>query len=153
MDRNELYIKAESVITDILGNGAFIFADPLPDKDRPDIAKWDAMGVSLSFTGPHNGILSLWTQVAFLRSLSSNMLGIEDGTGIPIAQLVDALKEILNMIVGNLLTEIYSSDPVFDLGLPQLQPRQSLAQSISSGVPVWFSAEGEPILFIFSIGD
>ena len=101
MEKNELKNKAESVIVDILGNGAFVFADLLDDSDSPAIDSWDSIGVALSFMGPHTGTLSLWTQTDFIRNLTANMLGVEDGAGIPLAQLVDAEYDSRESVDGN----------------------------------------------------
>lgn len=153
MDNRERAEKATHVITNIMGCGAFVFVDPLPVSQQPDSATWEAIGVELSYAGPQKGHLSLWASMPAIRNLCANMIGAEEGDSIPLDKLVDALKEILNMIVGNLLTVVYGEEPVFELGLPLLVNRSRLATDLSCSVNLWFSAEGEPMLFSIDMGE
>ena len=79
------------------------------------------------------------------------MLGADDESGLTTGNLVDALKEILNMVLGNVLTEVYGNEPVFDLDLPQLLPAKTISTSTANSFRLWFSAEGEPIMFLVEI--
>ncbi len=153
MENHELAEKATHVITNIMGCGAFIFIDPLPESARPNPATWESIGVSLSYGGSCKGHLSLWAAMPFIRTLCSNMIGADEGSSIPLDKLVDALKEILNMIVGNLLTVVYGDAPVFELGLPELLNRTRLQSDLGGSVNLWFSAEDEPVLFSIDMGE
>jgi CheY-specific phosphatase CheX len=50
------------------------------------------------------------------------MLGEEPDDPNAIAKGADALKELLNVLCGNLLTAFAGEEPVFDLAVPETMP-------------------------------
>jgi hypothetical protein len=79
------------------------------------------------------------------------MLGIDETEESARDKGFDALKELLNMIVGNLLTELYGAEPIFELGLPRESGAGELHTELTERACVWFDAEGEPVLFTFCL--
>lgn len=138
---------AAAVAGRILCDGAFVFADPLPAESTPDIGGWEAIGVELTFAGAESGAVSVWAGRRFISRVAANMLGADEGGERAREEGVDALGELLNMIVGNLLTELYGTEPLFNLGLPREAKRNRLASDLSERECIWFEAEGEPVLF------
>ena len=67
------------------------------------------------FHGCIDGELSVICQQPFLEALAQNLLGLSSGESIESAQLIDALKELANVLSGNFLTAAYGDDVVFDL--------------------------------------
>jgi hypothetical protein len=130
----------------ILEEAAFLFSDDLAPADRPD-ASWDPIGASLSFEGEEeSGHILVWADRAMAKSLASNMLGLDEDDPASASHLTDALKELLNMVLGNVLTEVWGTAPVFHLGIPQrLEPSQWRPSELSRGV--WLSVEGHPVVF------
>ncbi|MBD3317807.1 MAG: hypothetical protein GF344_18640 [Chitinivibrionales bacterium] len=135
----------------ILCDGAFVFVDPLDPSMRPAIAEWDARGVGLTFSGHDQGALSVWAGDSFMVQVAANMLGIDEKSKRAYDEGCDAVGEILNMIAGNLLTAMYGTEPVFDLGLPRRLAKEQLSDEIEQRDCVWFEAEGEPVLFTFML--
>ena len=82
--------------------------------------------VSVRFEGPFCGRLELKLYGNLLLTLVANMLG-EDETQ-PECQQHDALREIANVVCGNLLPAVAGSRGVFNLGTPQV-----LGAAASSG--------------------
>ncbi len=74
--------------------------------------------VSVKFEGSFDGRLELKLYGNLLPTVVANMLG-EDETQ-PEGRLHDALKEIANVVCGNLLPAVAGSGAVFELGVPQL---------------------------------
>ncbi len=151
MPSSEFIEKAVEVISRILSESAFIFTDPMEPDDCPDLREWEVQGVSLVFSGYRSGVLTLWAGDDFLRSAAANMLGIDEDSEKAGEKGMDALKEILNIIVGNLLTSVFGSDPVFDLGIPEKMASDSIMDNFKSENAVWLEAEGNPVLFILNI--
>jgi len=147
---DEMREKAVGVISRILSESAFVFCDPLDEENRPDIGAWEAEGVSLDFGGNAHGTVWMYAGKGFLRSTAANMLGIDESCYTP-EKGVDALKEILNIIVGNLLTTVYGTEPIFDLSIPQALAADSITQRYTNENAVWLTAEGEPLLFLMEI--
>ena len=74
---------------------------------------------SVQFKGPFSGVLTIETSFPVLAEMTANMLG--SGTGeTSKEEKADALKEILNVICGNVLPKIGGTTAVFDIGAPQI---------------------------------
>jgi len=72
----------------------------------------------VSFRGPVHGRLILAVSDTMLSALGTNMLGFDDENLVDDAQQRDALKEVLNVICGNLLPMLYNQYDVFDVQAP-----------------------------------
>jgi hypothetical protein len=140
--------KVQEVVRRILEESAFIFADPLKPEERPDIGNWRPLGVSLDFSGETSGTLHLWAEEGFAYYAAANMLGMDENSPEAAAKGTDALKEILNMTAGNVLTGIYGEKPVFNLGIPRTSDAGLLAEDYAGNTGIWLEAEGYELLFI-----
>jgi Chemotaxis phosphatase CheX len=159
MDMNTVHEIATQTISRILGEAAFIFTDNLEQSAKPADATWDADGVSLQFFGASapRGELRMWVGKGFACYAAANMLGL-DAAGSDDAhddvhddarsKGMDALKELLNMVVGNFITAVYGDTPVFELGLPKNLSHDLLEKDFANPDAVWLGAEGNPVLFI-----
>ena len=132
----------------VLGEAAFIFTDILDNDSKPRAETWDADGVSLRFAGTPSGEIRMWVGSAFACIAAANMLGIDTGSDEARVKGLDALKELLNMIVGNFITEAYGETPVFVLGLPSTIANDQKAHDVGDPDAVWFEAEGSTVMFI-----
>jgi CheY-specific phosphatase CheX len=74
---------------------------------------------TMTFSGSHSGRISLKISGAVLPQLVQNMMGECDDSGAAARQSDDAMCESLNMICGNVLTEWYGEEPVFELHPPR----------------------------------
>ncbi len=135
----------------ILGDAAFIFIDSLAENTRPSPDDWDAEGISLKFIGQPSGEFRLWVGSAFTRIVAANMLGIDTDSEETVHKGIDALKELLNIVVGNFITAAYGDTPVFVLGLPEQLQREQLIKDFTDADAVWLAAEGNPVMFLVTI--
>jgi CheY-specific phosphatase CheX len=74
----------------------------------------------VEFTGPTTGKLMVSMSNNLLGELAGNMLGVMDTTETTYDQQVDALKEVANVICGNLLPAVSGNQAVFHMGAPAL---------------------------------
>ncbi len=74
--------------------------------------------VVVEFSGPTKGMLLLSLSGQVLPGLTSNMLG--DDNPVTTEQQLDALKEVANVVCGNLLPFMGSPGDVFDIKPPQI---------------------------------
>jgi len=151
MLNSEVKEKAIEVISRILSESAFIFTDPLEEDEQPNVEEWDAEGVFLGFRGYCEGKIYMWAGKEFLRYAAANMLGIDEESDEASEKGMDALKEILNIIVGNLLTTVYGPEPVFDLGIPGRLSPEEIRDGFNDENAIWLQAEGNPVLFLVDI--
>jgi CheY-specific phosphatase CheX len=130
-----------------LERAAFLFTDEITEKKIPQIGDdWQQKGVSLDYTGPFQGELRLWMPESLSRMIASNMLGIDEGMDLAKQEEDDALKEILNIILGIYLTDAYGNEPVFHLGIPQILSSEQWVDSVRANSYFWMDVEGEPVL-------
>ncbi|MDG5816637.1 chemotaxis protein CheX [Chitinispirillales bacterium ANBcel5] len=140
-----------NVLSQTLENAAFVFVDNYEDCTI-DPLNWNCQGVSLNFTGKIDGEIHIWAEKEFCRHIAANMLGMDEEELQSSDKCADAFKELLNMMVGNLLTEAFGTEPVFDLGLPKLLDKNVLLEDVYSNRASWLKAEGYPVLLIINIG-
>jgi hypothetical protein len=100
---------------------AFLFASPL---EGPAKADWpELQAVRVAFTGPFCGRLDLGLSAAVLAELAANMLGADDGAQLSADERCDALKELANIVCGNLLPAIGGIAAEFNIEAPRIMPR------------------------------
>ena len=141
---DEIRQAMEIVAVRILEDAAFLFANPM-DGPHPTGTSWDPVGARLSWTGPSTGTMQVWAARPLLKILAANMLGIEDTDPVAEKSGCDALCEVLNMVVGNSLTEAWGPGPVFHLAIPEILDVSRLSDDAEEGF--WISADDHPILF------
>lgn len=125
----------------MLEETAFLFTD---EPVRPPGFQESTVGVGISCDGLEGGELRLWAQASFLRKLSANMLGLEEDDPKAVAKGLDALGELLNIVLGHCLTEKYGETETCRMGTPRLVEPAALEEDVEVGS--WLVAEGEPIL-------
>jgi len=95
----------------------------------------ERVAVSVTFTGPFSGRLFLSVPNRLLPMLAANMLGAEDEDSSTGEQRHDSLKELANVICGNLLPVIDSPEAVFDVGAPELTAEGNLPTDLNGQAP------------------
>lgn len=105
---------------EVLGTMYFSFVDPvtvLDDlMDGPIIDK--GLHGHIEFTGPLKGSADTYCGQGPTRVLSANFMG-EDEEEVADEVVIDAFKELTNMIVGRFLA-LVEPEKVCDLGLPEV---------------------------------
>lgn len=109
------------VFTDVLEQLAFMFVDDA-DGDGP-ADPLELAVATMAFRGPFSGQLSLVVPRAMAPILAANVLGLDLEDGMIAQAPYDALKELLNVTCGNVLTAIAGDEPVFDLTVPEIEER------------------------------
>lgn len=152
MLKSEVNDTTLQVVGRVLEETAYLFTDEIEDSEIPSTESWDAEGVKLFFTehnGTRCGAVHLWVTKGFASLAASNMLGIDEDDAQASEKGMDALREILNVILGNLLTEVYGEEPVFDINLPTNLGPEHLKEDIEANYSVWLEAEDNPVYFVF----
>lgn len=105
----------QQVVETTFESMAFMFPmeeqDAMPALDAPAIA-------AVTFTGPFAGRVTLEVSSEMLPELARNMLGLDDEIEPSLDQQHDALKEILNVICGNVLPELAGRKAEFAVNAP-----------------------------------
>ena len=132
------------VIADVLERFAFTFVED----EEPQFHEAGWLLSDLAFTGPVRGKVSLALSRELASELGVNILGVDPETAPPdVAE--DAIKELTNIICGDLLYRLYGQQAVFDLCVPALRTAatsQAVEQEIPPGATVVeLSVEGHRI--------
>lgn len=107
--------------TDVLEKMAFMFTEIVEPEDMPE-PPTDGLQAHMGFTGDHDGALIVAFPRHLTLDLASNVIGA-DQDDENIEQLgIDALKEVLNVTCGHVLTSHFGEEPVFDLSVPDVKP-------------------------------
>jgi chemotaxis protein CheY-P-specific phosphatase CheC len=106
------------VAVDTLEQLAFLFSFPDDEQVKTDVDS--AVAAHVSFSGPFSGALVITVSPQVLIELTANMLGVDCEEGTTSDQKDDALKEMINVICGNLLPAIAGKKAVFDIDVPKI---------------------------------
>ncbi|MCB9496083.1 MAG: chemotaxis protein CheX [Fibrobacteria bacterium] len=142
---DSLLTTAAEVFPRMLEDSAFLFAE---DPEGAIDFRTPVTGVAIAYEGPEHGVLHLWAQDAFMRSLAANMLGIDETDEGALNRRFDALGELLNIVLGHCLTERFGESETMKMGLPHRLDLAELEADKLSGI--WLSVEGEPVLLAWS---
>ena len=108
------------VFTDICEKLAFMFTEIPDDEEFPEEIL-DPVKASMTFVGPFKGSLALVVPNEMCPEIAANVLGLDpDDEMMTESAANDALKEMLNVTCGHVLTSIAGEEPVFDLSVPEV---------------------------------
>ena len=147
-DYNE---KIQSVFADVLEHMAFMFADPADEPTLPEQSS-GTIAAGIQFSGEMAGEIRLVSTTALAAELASNLLGT-DLDDVDDHQLIEAMKELLNVTCGQVLTQIAGSDPVFDLTPPQVfefNPEEWNSNDVT-GSTSFLMVDDEPVVIRFDL--
>jgi len=149
-DRLKTIIAKESVQT--LEKLAFIFATPEDEDIEPEAG--ETVDVAIRFTGPFSGSMLILYPEGDLHELAANMLGLDDEDEIAGEQKLDALRETINIVCGNVLPVIGGKEAVFDIAPPQLIETPADRPDVTDGVKVQLELdEGMCFIYLFFDGE
>ena len=104
------------VVVDTLQKLAFLFAAPLEGPAPEDMR--ELATVRVRFSGPLCGGMQLSLSRPVLAELAGNMLGADDASALSADEQHDALRELINVICGNLLPMIGGGTAEFNIQTP-----------------------------------
>jgi CheY-specific phosphatase CheX len=126
---------------------AFMFTDT-PDPDDVETAKNSFVKAHMRFTGPINGTLNMVVPESMCPQIAANVLGLDPADDLFLQAPHDAVKELLNVTCGNLLTEMAGEEPIFDLLPPEVNiiDRATWLATKKDPNTVLFAVDDEPVL-------
>lgn len=97
---------------------AFLFS--FPDEERKEAFPGPAIAGKVGFNGLFSGSLALRMTSSVLPELAVNMLGLDDEEETNQELHLDAFKEMLNVICGNLLPALAGEEAEFSIDAPEV---------------------------------
>ncbi|MBF0473668.1 MAG: chemotaxis protein CheX [Nitrospirae bacterium] len=113
-DRETLLRLLEVVLEQL----AFMFIEEA-EKEDLIVKDGEYLHVSMNFSGFQHGKIEMALHGGMSKLVAANILGIDDEEMIK-QSANDAVKELLNIYCGQMLTTIFSSEDVFDLSVPEV---------------------------------
>ena len=108
------------VLCDVVEKMAFMFGNEASPEELPP-AEEGYVKAHMTFSGPLNGRLTMVVAGEMCPELAANILGAEADDDRALEKSRDALKELLNITCGQILTTMAGEEPVFDLSVPQAE--------------------------------
>lgn len=107
------------VLSDVLEKFAFMFTEMESGDDAYDESKQKYFQSTISYFGKNNGHICVGAPLDICMELSANILGLEyDEVNEQMA--TESLKELLNIICGEVIVELYGKTDIYDLQPPEL---------------------------------
>ena len=152
MNDNQAREVVENVFCDILERVAFLFADPAK-KDEIEGACENYLCANLIFAGPEKGSVSLVVPNSLSKEIAANVLGLEPDDDLVREGAGDALKELLNVTCGHILTSLLGTKMVFDLSAPEMEVYDESAwrEMLRAPNTVGVLVEESPVLLSFEM--
>ena len=125
-----LYRVAEEILESL----AFLF--PVLDEERKKISNVFVWGASISFVGSFSGRLVILASETILPDLVKNMLGLDAGEEVSLAQQHDALMELLSIVCGNLLPAVAGGKAMYNLNVPTILSPEEYHALMKGQAPV-----------------
>ena len=107
------------VLCEVFESFAFMFGDVVEPSEMPEV-DGDCVRASMRFTGEMSGLLILALPCSMCPEIAANVLGVSPNDEAVMNKAADALKELLNITCGHVLTSIAGEEPVFNLSVPDI---------------------------------
>ncbi len=143
-----------NVVIDVLEDLAFMFGEQV-DKDEIPFTDSDYIQVAMTFSGPSKGQLSLTVPEDMSAVIASNILGMDLDESSVSENDYDALKEVLNVICGQIITSLEGEEPIFDLSVPEnrsITPEE-WKSLLNRPEALKFVVDDIPVLLDLNLGD
>jgi chemotaxis protein CheY-P-specific phosphatase CheC len=143
----------EEVFCDVIGKLAFMFGEVTPKEDLPRKGSTTYVRTSMSFSGGLAGDLALAVPEEACPEIAANALGMEPDNDRVMERGLDALKEVLNVACGRILTALAGEEAMFDMSIPVISKLDATAWSALVDDPdsFGFLADDHPVLLTLSL--
>ena len=116
-EREELL---REVFCDVFEKLAFMFGEATPKEDMPRDGN-EFIEVRMGFAGHSEGSIEMVVPTEMCEEIAANVLGMDPEDDLVRERALDALKEMLNVTCGHILTSTAGDGPVFDLTVPAVR--------------------------------
>lgn len=148
---NKVKEDIAQVLNRVLEDWAMMMVEPAEEEGPQELFQDDepCYVATLAFKGVVSGSYSAVCQREFADNLTANLVGDEVGED----EFKDALKELINVVSGNLLTAKWGEDTVFELSSPKVDElSKEEALKVLCHHPFFLKGDDAPIAFTFNVG-
>jgi len=108
-----------ATLMEVLEQFGYVLGDEANLQDCLDECS-TALAVSMTYSGPAKGIVTLVLSTSLARTVAANTLGVDPSRVKP-ADAEDTAKELLNVFTGKLCHELHGPKEVSELTVPVLR--------------------------------
>lgn len=136
------------IVVKVFEQTAFLFLERADLAGGISFDDMELIHVHISFSGDAEGEVSIILPLEMCRELSSNILGEDISEADERDKSIDAVKEILNIITGQLLTKLFGFKALFNLSAPQVMElnREEFFSAIEAKDYTCHLAEEYPVI-------
>ena len=149
---NEKIEIIQNVFCDVFEQLAFMFGEPV---ENDELAENNTRHLQayMTFSGDRTGEIIMTVPDKMCPEIAANVLGVEPDDEQVMDLAGDALKEILNITCGQLLTAVAGERPVFDLSVPEVRKISSRKWSklLKGDESLGFMVDDYPVLLNFRL--
>lgn len=111
--------KLHTVASSVLEEAAFIFTESV--EEAPE---WPGplLEAKLTFSAQKSGVLSMISTQQFCVEIAANLLGIDPSDPTALSRGSNAICEMLNIICGSFVVEVFGNQVVTHIGIPEARP-------------------------------
>ena len=145
-----MHTEPKAIIDDVfprmLEELTFLFADP-EEGGGPQGMPHDAVRVVIGFSGEKRGTLEMAIGRSLGIEMAANLLGLDPDAEEALTLGDDALRELMNVTCGHVLTTLAGDKPVFNLSIPEVSPMDGAAWDAFArdSNTAQFSVDGRPV--------
>lgn len=152
-DRQVYDSVVEKTLGSVLESFAFMFTEMIP-AENISATEDDHLRAEISFAGSVSGTLVLAVPKGICPEIAANVLGVEADDEQAIEGAEDALRELLNVTCGHVMTEVAGTQEVLDMSLPVSQPIDLDGWNSMRDNPetIAFLVDERPVLLQFDCG-
>jgi CheY-specific phosphatase CheX len=134
----------------VLERFAFMFAESCDERYE---AGDGGYAVELSFSGPDCGTLRIAANEVMCRELAVNVLGADDIDELDPSAPCEALKELANIVLGQLVADMFGDKAVFALSIPTLLTDVGNAPLRDEVASVTLLVDDEPLIASLAVAE
>ncbi|MCP4703640.1 MAG: hypothetical protein GY865_03440 [candidate division Zixibacteria bacterium] len=115
MSNKKIMDVINETVSGVLEQTAFMFPEPADMASGVPFEDFEYVMVKLNYSGDKVGNVKMMLPVDFCAELSANLLGEDIGDVDPEENNFDSAKELLNIVSGQLLVDLYGDEALFSL--------------------------------------
>lgn len=151
--RNALSQTVAETFCQVMESQTFMSPERVEPEALP-LGEQSFLCATLSFSGAARGRVCIVAPADFATAIAANFLGMDVEDLFVQENSEDALKEVLNITSGNLLTTLYGAQAPFDLSVPDSHPLppQSVSELAFASDSLCFDVEDHPVIVRVTLG-
>ncbi len=115
MSNKKIMDIINETVSGVLEQTAFMFPEPVDMASGVSFEDFEYVLVKLNYSGYKDGTVQMIIPVDFCAELSANLLGEDIGDVDPEENNFDSAKELLNIVSGQLLVNLFGDEALFSL--------------------------------------